>query len=175
MPGMRLMVRTLFAGVSGRFFSLVMMERQHQRHRQNHRQQQDCDGSPDVLDSLHRIAKIAKIFLSRFPLRETALYAPRMRTRPRSAVRKGLEWHKADEILEKEHQVPAFEEVDDWYVTIPQNPGYGPIPAWTSHPTRRWCWRFGIPSIIRRLSRWTNSGIRRSAGISPTGAPSPMI
>ena len=67
MPGMRLMVRALFAGVSGRFFSLVMMERQHQRHRQNHRQQQDCDGSPDVLDSLHRIAKIAIIFLSCFP------------------------------------------------------------------------------------------------------------
>ena len=33
---------------------------------------------------------------------------------------KPLEWHKAEEILEKEHQAPAFEEEEDWYVTIPQ-------------------------------------------------------
>ena len=33
---------------------------------------------------------------------------------------KPLEWHKADEILEKERQVLAFEEEDDWFVTIPQ-------------------------------------------------------
>lgn len=33
---------------------------------------------------------------------------------------KPLDWHKADEILEKEHQEPAFEEEEDWFVTIPQ-------------------------------------------------------
>ena len=34
---------------------------------------------------------------------------------------KPLAWHKADEIVEKERQVPAFEEEDvDWLVTIPQ-------------------------------------------------------
>ena len=33
---------------------------------------------------------------------------------------KPLAWHKADEILEKERQVPAFEE-EDWLVTIPQH------------------------------------------------------
>ena len=33
---------------------------------------------------------------------------------------KSLDWHKADEILEKERQVPAFDEEEDWYVTLPQ-------------------------------------------------------
>jgi hypothetical protein len=34
---MGLMVRALFAGVRSRFFRIVMMERQYQRHRQNYR------------------------------------------------------------------------------------------------------------------------------------------
>ena len=37
MPGVRLMIRAEFAGIRSRLLRLVMMERQHQRHRQNDR------------------------------------------------------------------------------------------------------------------------------------------
>ena len=60
MPGMGLMVRALLTGKKGRIRNLMMMERQHQRHRQDNRQQQDCNDSANVLDSLHRVAKTVK-------------------------------------------------------------------------------------------------------------------
>jgi len=57
-PLMRQMVSTKLAGVKGRFFGLVMMERQHQCHRQHYRQQQYRNGGAYLFHSLHRPTKI---------------------------------------------------------------------------------------------------------------------
>ena len=57
-PLVRQMVRTKLAGVQGRFFGLVMMERQHQCHGQHYRQQKYRNGGAYLFHSLHRPTKI---------------------------------------------------------------------------------------------------------------------
>jgi hypothetical protein len=59
-PLVRQMVRTKLAGVKGRFFGLMMVERQHQRHGQHYRQQQYRNGRAYLFHSLHGAANIQK-------------------------------------------------------------------------------------------------------------------